>query len=398
MIEIIPFNKTIFDNFQISKYKLTKYTYINSIDIICKLATMDFPIKNKRLALINIFDFLSYLDRQDKSILPIDSKILISFFGRDTYVKYMKILSDLNIITKVPYEDGKFYIEGKLFMQYRIHNEYLNSEELAIIVLEDDRSKSGLECDIENLDNRYINTIKKLEVNIPLAIEAEIENFKNNNLPISVLKRRISSIFYTRRKRFIKKGKKVDRIYHSFTSLSRVSRKYLNINFQSIDIVNCQPLLLVAYLTKYNLSFDNEYKKVCEDGLFYEDFIDINLPEEYNTESGRKEWRNQYTKRNIYKNLFFGFDVRSKFNKRFKELYPNTWNSLNDINKTDESLASKLQNLESELFNNIIPKRSKYYYTLFDAIYFNDILDRKELLLVIDEFFSKLNIKVKTSI
>jgi hypothetical protein len=395
MIEVIPFNKNIFDDFNITKYKITRYVYVNNLDLISKLLTYDLPIANKRIALRNIFDFLSYLDSKDKSIMPISSETLISFFSRDTYIKYMNILSELNVITKVPYTDGTFYTKGSLHMQYRIHNEYINNEDLAIIILEDDRSINKFSNEVNDLDIRYINTIKKLEINIPLAIEAEIQNFKDKGLPISILRKRISSIFYTKRKRFIKMGTKVNRIYHSFTNISRISRKYLNINFNSVDIVNCQPLLLVANLIKLNLPFDESYKEVCEKGLFYEDFIDINLPKEFDTPEGRKEWRNSYTKKNIYKSLFFGFDTRSKINKIFKELYPNTWESLNIINNSDISLASQLQNIESDLFNSIKPKKSNHYYTLFDAVYFDNILDRKELVLTIDRFFSMLNIKVK---
>ena len=42
----------------------------------------------------------------------------------------MNILSDLDIITRVPYQDGTFYVKGNLNCQYRIHNEYLTEEDL----------------------------------------------------------------------------------------------------------------------------------------------------------------------------------------------------------------------------------------------------------------------------
>jgi hypothetical protein len=393
MIEIIKFNRTIFENFSIDEKKLTRYIYINNLDLIAKLLTIELPIANTKLALRNILDFLTYVDNKisekSSTIIPISSEILISYFSRDKYKKYMNILNELNVITKVPYEDGTFYKPKSLYLQYRTHNEYLNDEDLAIIILEDDRTKETFSNEVEDLDNRYINTIKKLEINIPAAIDAEIKNFFDKGLSINSLRTRISRIFYTKRKRFIKKGIKVDRIYHSFTNLSRVSRKHFNTPMNDIDIVNCQPLLLVALLNRNGFISDKGYQLDCESGCFYERFIDINKPIDISDD----EWR-IITKQKLYKSVFFGFDTRGKYNKRFKELYPNTWSSLEIISKNCTSLASQLQNLESELFNNIIPKKSKYYFTLFDAIYFDNILDRYELEKTIKNYFKSFNINV----
>jgi hypothetical protein len=394
MIEIIPFNRNIFDKFTIDCKKMTRYVYINNLDIVAKLATMELPIANRRIALRNIFDFLTYIDtkieQNENTIIPISQSILISYFNRNVYKKYMDILSNLDIITKVPYEDGTFYKKGSLYLQYRVHNAYLNDEDLAIISLEDDRSKENFTNEVEGLDKRFENTIKKLEINIPLAIEAEIKHFREKSLSIYALRNRISRIFYTKRKRFIKKGKKVNRIYHSFTNLTKVSRKFFNVNLYDIDIVNCQPLLLVALLEKNGFKYDKSYKIDCEAGCFYERFMDINKPDDVSS----YEWRNGNTKPALYKSIFFGFNKASKHNKRFLELYPETWNSLKIISEECNPLASQLQNLESDLFNNLIPKKSKHYFTLFDAIYFDNILDRFSLEKEIKDYFQRYGINV----
>jgi hypothetical protein len=392
MIEVIPFNKTLFDSFEIDTKKLTRYIYINNLEIIRKLSTIDLPISNRRLALRNIFDFLTFIDvkmnQTDTTILPISTEVLISYFSKNTYKKYMDIFSELDIITKVPYDDGTFYTKGKSYLQYRVHNEYINDEDLAIIVLEDDRTKETFTNEVEDLNTKYIQTIKKLEVNVKSAIEAEVRNFKENRLSVSALRNRISRIFYTKRKRFIKMGNKVDRIYHSFTNLSRVSRKHFNINMNDIDIVNCQPLLLVALLKRNGFKSDDTYQRDCEAGCFYERFIDINEDNlSYNEQR-------DYTKKSLYKNIFFGFNTRSRHNKRFRELYPETWSSLENISNNCESLASQLQNLESDLFNKLVPNKSKHYFTLFDAIYFDNLLDRYDLEKNIKEYFLKYNINV----
>jgi len=390
MIEILPFNKTLFDSFNLDKSEITKYCYINNIDLISKLLTIELPILNTRISLKNIFDFLTYIDmelnKSKNTIIPIPSKKLEEFFSRNLYKQYMKLLKDLNVITAVSYDDGSFYTKGKTYTQYRVHNNYINDEDLAIIILDEDRSKSEFVNEVEDLDERYVKTIKTIEINIKEAIKDEIQYFKDNNLSVSTLRNRISRLFYTRRKRYIKKGLNVDRIYHSFTNVSKVSRKHIDIKLFNIDIKNCQPLLLVYLLKKNNMLLDNNYQIDCERGLFYENFIGINKLDR------------EQTKVSLYKNIFFGFNTKNQFNKRFNELYPKTWLSLNKINKGDISLASQLQNIESELFNNLIPNKSKHYFTLFDAIYFDNMRDIKDISKSINEFFNNLDIEVKTEI
>jgi hypothetical protein len=396
MIQIIPFNKSLFNDFHIEESKLTKYCYIVELNLICELMKIDLPIKNRKIALRNILDFLFYIEgiveKSNSTIIPIASRKFDEFFSRNKYKDYLKILKSLDIMTDVPYEDGTFYKRKNLFKQYRIHSDYFNKEDLAIVVLEDDDKDYKFINTVDGLDERYINTIKHLEIDIHKAIEAEIQYFNEKSLSIQTLKKRISKIFYTKRKRFIKKGKKVERIYHSFTNVSRVSRKHLNVHLYSIDIVNCQPLILVANLRDKGMKFDRQYQNDCEEGIFYEGFMDINKPDNVSFED--EDWRGD-TKKAIYKNIFFGFNKRSKHNKRFKELYPDTWYSLSLIYESPVSLASQLQNIESSLFNKITPKFSKYYFTLFDAIYFDNITDKYPLENIIKRYFLEYGIKAK---
>jgi hypothetical protein len=390
VIFIVPFNDSVFDNISLEKIKLTRYCYINDIDLVSNILSHELPIKNNRIALRNILDFLTYVDlkvnEKNDSCFTIPSATLIEYFGRDTYKQYMKILHKLNIISAVTYEDGSFYKVGSLYTQYRVHNAYINQENLAIIILDEDRRKDDFTNEVENLDERFVATLKHLEINTKEAVAAEIQHYKDNNLKISTLRSRINRIFYTKRRRFIKKGCKVNRVYHSFTNVSKVSRQHLNMKMINVDVTNCQPLLLVAHLIKSYLNYDENYLLDCENGNFYEQFSGIN------------NYDRDEVKRSIYKNVFFSFVTRSKTNQRFKELYPQTWLSLDYINKSGISLASELQNLESELFNNLIPVKSKYFFTLFDAIYFDNMNDTAELVKRIKNFFEELGIEVKVKI
>lgn len=389
MIEIIPFNKDVFDNINLEKKKLTRYVYINDINIVSNILSYNLPIQNKRIALKNILDFLNWVDVKininRNTIIPISSNTLIEFFNRDNYKEYMFILKSMNILTDVPYEDGSFYTKGSLYKQYRVHNDYINKEDLAIIVLEEDRSKDKFNNEVNDLDERYIKTIKNIEIDIKAAITAEIEHYKKNNLSVSNLRNRISRILYTKRKRFIKKGNKVNRIYHSFSNVSKVARKHLSIKMYDIDIKNCQPLLLIALLKEMKLEYDDNYQYDCEAGNFYENFI-------------TNELTRDDVKEELYRTVFFNFNENRKINKKFNEIYPKTWNSLKDIKDMNKSLACELQNIESKLFNNLIPKKSKHYFTLFDAIYFDNLNDVTELNNKIRNYFNEKEIKVQTEI
>jgi len=390
VIFIIPFSESVVDNLTIQKTKLTRYCYINDIDLVSNILANNLPIKNTRIALRNILDFLTFIDmkinEKENTCFPIPATKIISFFGVDNYKQYMNLLKKLDIISAVSYQDGSFYKVGSLYTQYRVHNAYINQENLAIIILDEDRRKDDFTNEVTNLDSRFVNTIKQLEVNIKEAITAEIQYYKDNNLKLSTLRTRISRIFYTKRKRFIKSGTKVNRVYHSFTNLSKVSREHLDMKLINVDVTNCQPLLLVAHLIKNFMNYDNSYLMDCEAGLFYERFEGIN------------KFDRDEIKRSIYKNIFFAFVPKNKFNKRFKELYPETWLALEYINNSGISLAAELQNLESELFNNLIPEKSKYFFTLFDAIYFDNINDITAIVKSIKNFFEELGIEVKVKI
>lgn len=406
MIQILPINNGLFEREltkkELKSIEVNKLCYISDIKLISSLLTIDTPIKNRRIFISNVLSFLRYLDHLVDlydTQLPITQEVFVEYFGRDNYRVYQNILSELRILTNVTHKDGTWYKRptggnAGVCKTFRIHNEYLKEKELCVVIIDEPKRKSDRILSIDDrldLDKRYIKTIDKIEVNTKNAIDAELKHCVDNDLSSNVLRSRISRIFYTRQRRFIKKGKKVDRVFHSFTNLSKVSRKHLSKNFNSLDIVNCQPLLLASYLITNELSIDTKYQEDCEIGNFYEEFYSLD-------DTKDEEEKRKCVKQSIYKNLFFGFNERSLYNKRFKMLYPLTWESLKDISNTKESLASRLQNLEAVLFNNLSPKKSEYFFTLFDAIYFTDTQDISKLKKDITKFFTELGVKVTTEL
>jgi len=374
-----------------------KVCFIIPISLITKLEMFrNHPIKNKTISILNILSFLNWVDQKiQDDYISISSLKLSNFFPKNHVKKYMDILKELNIISRVPYENGTFYKKGEYSSRYRLFNEYKNDDNLCIIYfLKNGKTEIKIE-DNGICDKRMIYTLtSKIDVDYKSALKDEVEFYINGGCDVNALRKRISKLFSLNGFRYIKKGFRVDRIYHSLSNLSKISRKHLTIKMNNIDLKNSQPIFLISYLKSNDLEYDLNYQKDCEDGILYNNFYD--LPNE--SKIRNKDNVRDIVKENFYKNIFFGFNERSIYNKKFKLLYPKTWKSIECIFDSDISLACVLQNREAELFNNLKPNRSKYFFTLFDAIYFNEEVDLSELLIEINKFFTKDDIKVKTEI
>jgi hypothetical protein len=154
-------------------------------------------------------------------------------------------------------------------------------------------------------------------------------------------------------------------------------------------------MLLTYYLKSNSIEFESEYQTVCEEGKFYELFYDL-----YSDIKFEDELR-KTVKVATYESLFFNFNESRRINKRFKELYPLVWKALKELNEKGITLASVLQNIEAKIFNNIDVKYSKKYFTLFDAIYFNDKRDitriEKQFEKVGKQYNIKFNLKIENN-
>lgn len=361
------------------------------LDTICKLMAVDLPIKNRNIAIRNILSFLRMIDTRMKSnngktVIPIDAQTMVEYFNRDQYKKYLNLLKELKVISDVPYDSGIFYSkEQKLCKLYRVFNQYLE-QDICLVIFS--KNNSDIEYNIEgDYNDRFVKTIKKVDIDIKAAIEDEINN--NDNKKNNSLRCRLNRIFNLYNNRFIRKGKKVDRVYHSLSNLSKISRNHLTIKgqkFHNIDIKNCQPLLLCYLLIKENMPIDPQYLYDCQAGLLYENFYEGSKDKAVN------KARRDAAKVLLYKGIYFDFK-RTPINLKFKELFPLTYSSLEILAKNQEELAARLQNIEAAIFNGLVPAKSKFYYTLFDAIYFTDIEDMAALYTCIRTKFGEYGIK-----
>lgn len=408
MYQIIDFNPrsalfTQINSATIKKLVQSSACYITSKDVMVNIVTMKMPLKDPSKSIKNMLDFLEYLDGEikdrDSSQIAIPEVIFKKFFSGDQYMAYKELLHHLKIMSSVKYDDKSYYSkDNHICKKYQIHNKYIKNDDYVLVVFEKQKKQNEITVinEAKNISKKFINTIESLKINLGGALQAEINEYHANQISFQQLKYRISRIFATRTNRKITNGSKVARVYHPFSNISKVTRKHLNIKFLELDITNCQPSLLIAHLIDNQLPMDINYKTDCEDGCFYERFIDLIDPNyRFGAEKTEfKKARNE-AKPEIYKNIFFGFNKKSRFNKRFKEIYPLVWESLDNVKKSDVSLACILQNVEAALFNSLFPQRSKFFFTLFDAIYYSNDNDSADLISKIETFFGERNIKVR---
>lgn len=393
-IEIIPLtqNKTLLND--LNEIDFDNECYVTGITSITKLLMIDeYPVK-KTLAIKKILSFLkscnmyNHYDNKN-NILSIKSKVLIKYFGISYYNAFMNVLKDNNILSKIPHKDGSWYKKNEYCMQYRLFNEYLNDEPCLVMFNNKKYGKINIEG---KFNKKLIETIKNIDINYVNAINDEILNYTEHN-NLNSLKHNMQNLMNLNGDRFIKYGDKSERVYHSLSNLSSTSRKHLHIDnktFNDIDVKNCQPLLLCAYLDKNEIEYDENYKTDCENSVLYERFIQDGLNDiEYKKK--RKE-----VKVELYSCIFFDLKKYKSMYFKFKELYPKTTIAIENLHKDEqETLASKLQNLEASIFNNLIPVKSEYYFTLFDGIYFTDLDDYKFIIDYLTNAFKQYNITPK---
>lgn len=399
MINIIPIDNDLFNNKDISKVN-SKNIYCIDLNLISLLLSIDDYPHKKYLSIEKLLKFIQFFESSmdENNSLNLGWQYLKSNLDKN-YKKYMDILAYNKIITPIKNDSGKYYQNGIETKRYRLLDKWTQNNDLCLIYFDSNSKSVNIKIDDNikdlNIDKRHIYTVTtKLKIDYTSALKAEVINWQEKGFSTSRLRKRLNKLFQSKSFRYFKKGYKVDRIYHSFSNISKISRNYLNIPMCNIDLKNSQPLLLVAYLISNNLPIDLSYKIDCESGEIYEKFYNTRI-EDFSTDED--ELRNN-VKQNIYKNIFFGFNEASLYNKKFKQLYPKVWSSLKSLNDNNIELAGLLQNMEASLFNRLNPKKSKYFFTLFDAIYYSDKNDSIDILNDINTFFSQLDINVKTDI
>lgn len=187
---------------------------------------------------------------------------------------------------------------------------------------------------------------------------------------------------------FIKRKDNKGRVYTNFSVMDRCHRPYLHYEGQvmkCLDIANSQPLIFCAFLKKYCEANSIElpeqeyelYKKLVENGMFYERFMegDETLPEN----------------RVDFKKSFFGSVFYTKVSnipyplrKRFVKVFPKIYGIMDDIktNHGNKGFALLMQEEEARIIWDCVnaPMLREGYlcYNIYDSIVSHNMETIKE--------------------
>ena len=280
------------------------------------------------------------------------------------------------------------------------------------ISLAEDNIENQMKVEVEGLletplnNKNFINTLMNTTILATEAIYAEYKYCIESGKDYKKFLSRVNTILSFTRSRSAGKGENVNRVYSSFTSLSRISRKFLVYDgnpFFEVDIKNCQPLLLICILSEMEFEIDENYIEDVTTGKFYEALmqqaIKLNVVKQVKytkDDSGNQIEAKLFANRDdvkvlVYSDILFCTQLKdTAIVKIFKSLYPKVYKALKEITSqlslTGEKLAKPLQNMEAEIVLSIEPKSN--YFTVHDAIY---LTDRNE----INSIKSRLITKIK---
>lgn len=367
----------------------------------------------KKIKLRNVnqisFNKIKYCYILPKHIDDTFEQYLIKFPEKNTATyrrKHYNILNDMlchknTFRIKYPdyYEHLKLHLHQFHKIQYIIdlqHNLYdlkFINDEFVFIYEEYDKPKIKLK--------NYEDFEKKCTYNLPNSIKYTLENAQldlNKTIEYlystksgSDLIESFGKIIKFNNERYITSGKKVKRIYSSFTDLSAELRKFLLIDnkpFHCFDIVAAQPSLLISILDKYKLPIDDYYKNNCHDlyDIIMEaaKFLNIeyeNINEIVNNKYTGNSVKYSFSDRNdikilLFRNIFFGIKSSQISNtaKIFNYLFPKTFDSLlklkSILKAENKTLAQEAQNTEADIIFTNLPECE--CFTVHDSIYVTD--------------------------
>jgi len=344
----------------------------NEIDILILLDIIKFLI-------INEYHYSQYLHNKTSNY--------------KRYIDFLKIVGIIDYVIphSIEHSKTKTYILTK------------TSDSFSVIFIGD--KKDDIIIDNEFTSNEYISqsdykldpirsyTLLEAKIDVPLAI------YRNHR---STLRKAINSLGvhynyahimcmrlyainrFLNHKRYINKAINCDRVFSSFTELSKESREslYMDINgkreyFHEVDLKNAAPCLLANKIYVEN-NINSDFLNDCGSGVFYEKIM------EEVKRIGGKEWYYYKEKKSFYFNkrddikvmvcasILFGDNNNPFLTKAFENLYKNEYNIIinekNEIGK--KKFASSIMNYEASVFVDIEP--ICYNFTTHDAIYFTN--------------------------
>lgn len=192
----------------------------------------------------------------------------------------------------------------------------------------------------------------------------------------------IRAVFRIQEKDFICRRPDERRVICNFSILPRDLRKYLRFGgekMKGLDIRNSQPLIAGTLIKrdfygqdgKLDLEID-EYMRLCEEGIFYEEF----MTEDFNeTDDLRKEFKKKFFRDNFFSKV--PKKNKRKLRKVFEERFPLISKIIDEMKGREGTrdyaeFAKQLQLLESNIIfdgvNVPLLKRNLQCFNIYDSI------------------------------
>lgn len=204
---------------------------------------------------------------------------------------------------------------------------------------------------------------------------------------------------------FIKRPDNKGRVYTPFSVMDRDHRPYLNYEgkvLKCLDISNSQPLIFCAFIKKYceenNIELPeeeyNRYKKICEEGLFYEEFME---GDEF-LEENRKDFKVSFFGSVFYTKIS---NIPYPLRRRFKNKFPKIYDLLDDVKSQhgNDGFARLMQEEEARIVwdcvNAPMLREGFQCYNIYDSIVSHDMDTIEEAKRRMVEEFGRLGISPK---
>ena len=368
--------------------KYTKYYYY----ILYNIWTLQSTIKDKEMVDISQVTFINWLNINYKS------KKLVEIIKRDLIT--LGLVETDNYYYKTTTKTGA--VKSKC-IGYKLSGIFFNNTDIQII---DFKAPKAIKKELEALPayKNHISSLKSLKIDYTGCVAYINEKLKLGNFKIKskngiertltdeIAKTWILHAFNVKNKYFyFTKGKKVDRVYSNLTNFPSKLKEFLffnkGINCVVTDIVNSQPLFINVMMFNDGI-IDENFKKDCENGVFYEELMKI-TGEDRDT-----------TKTLVYTHILFGkHKDNTKLMSAMKTLYPIAYQYIKDkkgdndtcevFNEDDndysivytgegnKTFSHMLQNTEAELIMNVtrtvLHKHKQLGLTIHDAVFYEEI-------------------------
>jgi hypothetical protein len=228
------------------------------------------------------------------------------------------------------YERDEHWQVGKFSMGYRVGNEWQTTHRIRIVdLLPTEKRKARRKQSVRlPVQEWLVANIGRIELEGCPGFGDDLESLEREKLETHAV--------YNERDPF------GWRFHSALSNVRREWRYCYRVHGHALDmsdIANSQPLVLASILRERGVQGCDEYVRICEDGVFYDEAAkDIGAT--------RDE-----AKKHLVHHVFFGRNCyRSKYHDWIKNRFPSVWEFIRQVKRTDYTRLSRwLQRQESKI-------------------------------------------------